>query len=57
MMEQEIITDISDPRFIELHGVKGQTFYIQIRNMDVLTDKPLIRRGKGGMLCEDLGEV
>ena len=46
---------IPDPLYIPVTGVDGTQFYLQPWTMELLRERPIISRPRGGILCEELG--
>ncbi|KZV71605.1 hypothetical protein PENSPDRAFT_605479 [Peniophora sp. CONT] len=54
LREQTGVT-IPDPLYIPVTGIDGTQFYLQPSTMELLRERPLVSRSRGGILCEELG--
>lgn len=48
--------ELDNPLFILVKGMGDGTFFLQPGTMELLRERPLVQRNRGGILCEELGE-
>lgn len=57
MIQKETLdVNIPDPLFIKILGIDGSEFYLQPSTMEIVEERPMVQRNRGGVLCEELGE-
>lgn len=49
--------DIPDPLFIPITGIGGKEYYMQPFTMEILQSRPMVHQNRGGVLCEELGNL
>lgn len=58
MLQKELDTsDDPDPLFITVYTLDSKPFYIQPGTFEILQDIPRTASCRGGILCEELGEI
>ncbi|KAF7986509.1 hypothetical protein HWV62_31335 [Athelia sp. TMB] len=56
MCEVELSRDeIDNPLYISVKGMGGDAFFLQPGTLELLRKPPMVRRNRGGILCEELG--
>ncbi|KAH7921384.1 hypothetical protein BV22DRAFT_1038738 [Leucogyrophana mollusca] len=44
-----------NPLFISVRSVYGEEFFIQPSTLEIVRERPMVTRSRGGILCEELG--
>jgi hypothetical protein len=58
MLQKELdFKDVPDPLYISLKTIDGKDFYLQLGTVEILQHCPMTAPGRGGILCEELGQA
>lgn len=63
MVEKELdVSEVHNPLFLSMHALKPfksspASWYYQPGTLEILRDCPTIKPCRGGILCEELGDI
>ncbi len=57
MQQMELARFVPDPLFIPVIGMDEAAFFLQPSTLELRKEQPIMARGRGGFLSEELGIV